>query len=668
MRINPGVLYVAPGGDDANTCITFTAPCRTIQAAVDSATTGDTIRVASGVYTNVSACAGITQVVYISKSVTIQGGYTATNWATPYPITQPATLDAQGKGRVVYITGNISPTVEGLRITGGNASELGGHTDQWGYVNSAGGGMYIITAAATIRDNQIFGNRYAAYGGGVYILAAPVDIRHNRICSNTAMLGNGVYVKNSNVTISNNAITANTIGAGGSGLYLEFSSATLNDNTITDNSADRGGGVLLEHSNATLNGNFIANNSAFCWMPRFCDVRGGSGGGLYLDNSAAMLNHNTILSNTAGNGFCQGLGGGLYLENSDATLNRNIVSGNTARNGSYDTGLGGGLYLEHSDVTFDGNTVAANVAGAGGGIYVDHSNATMVNDLIADNRVNEEGGGLYFESASPRLWHTTIARNGGSGIYVTSYSDGQIITHSAVLLTNTVLVSHSVGINVTAGNTATLNATLWGSGDWANRSDWGGKGIVITGTHNYWGNPAFVAPDVGDYHIGSDSAARDAGIDTSVNSDIDGDPRPMGHSYDIGADEFPVSLRLVKHAIPNPVQTGASLTWILRVTNTGGVNLHATITDSLPTRITTGTTSGGTLFLPGETITWTPVITAPGGVWTQQVVVTVEMGHVGPLPNVVQVTTVEGASGAYTETATVVKPYAYLPLILRQFP
>ncbi|MEE8391229.1 MAG: hypothetical protein V3S14_10605 [Anaerolineae bacterium] len=95
MRTNPGVLYVAPGGDDANTCITFTAPCRTVQAAVDGATTGDTIHVASGVYTDVSARAGITQVVYISKSVTIQGGYTATNWAPPYPITQPTILDAQ---------------------------------------------------------------------------------------------------------------------------------------------------------------------------------------------------------------------------------------------------------------------------------------------------------------------------------------------------------------------------------------------------------------------------------------------------------------------------------------------------------------------------------------------------------------------------------------------
>ena len=94
-------------------------PYASIQDAVDAASAGDVIKVAAGIYRGVSARAGITQVVYIDKSVTLQGGYTTTDWTTSDPIANATTLDAQGQGRVLYITGNIRPTIEGLRITGG---------------------------------------------------------------------------------------------------------------------------------------------------------------------------------------------------------------------------------------------------------------------------------------------------------------------------------------------------------------------------------------------------------------------------------------------------------------------------------------------------------------------------------------------------------------------
>ena len=114
-----------------------------------------------------------------------------------------------------------------------------------------------------------------------------------------------------------------------------------------------------------------------------------------------------------------------------------------------------------------------------------------------------------------------------------------------MVLTNTILVSHSVGIYVESGNTARLEATLWGSGAWANGSDWGGDGSITTGTVNLWGDPAFVNPDAGDYHIGSGSAAVDASLDAGIGEDIDGDARPLdgdgdgADEFDIGADEAP---------------------------------------------------------------------------------------------------------------------------------
>ena len=70
-----------------------------------------------------------------------------------------------------------------------------------------------------------------------------------------------------------------------------------------------------------------------------------------------------------------------------------------------------------------------------------------------------------------------ISGGDGSGVYVADSTEG----YSTVAFTNTILVSHTMGINVTAGNTATLEATLWGTGTWANEGDWDGAGTIVTG-------------------------------------------------------------------------------------------------------------------------------------------------------------------------------------------
>ena len=120
-------------------------------------------------------------------------------------------------------------------------------------------------------------------------------------------------------------------------------------------------------------------------------------------------------------------------------------------------------------------------------------------------------------------------------------------------LTNTILVSHSVGITVAAGSTATLEGTLWGSGEWANGTDWSGAGTFINGTVNIWDDPRFLDPAGGDYHISRDSAAIDDGVYSGVTEDIDGEPRPAGMGYDIGADEVP---NLVRYVATDGIDSG----------------------------------------------------------------------------------------------------------------
>lgn len=482
-QANPGTLYVAPTGDDSNPC-SSSQPCRTVQHAVDVAASGDEIRVASGVYSDVSVypraditTTGIvTQVVYISKTVTIRGGYSP-DFSAWNPDANPSTLDAQGKGRVLYITGNISPTIEGLRITGGNAAGMGGSF--WGF--DTGGGMYVITAAGTFSNTWVFNNS-AAIGGGLYLGQSSATISSNIVASNTATWGGGPYLYQSPATLSGNTVTSNTADSDGGGLYLYSSPATLSGNTVISNVAKYGGGLNLNFSDNAI----IRDNTIFSNMAR------NSGGGVNLYQSAAVLNGNRVFSNTAPSG------GGLYLLYSAAALNGNIIISNTA------TSSGGGLYLWGSS-------------------------SILTNNVIADNRANS-GNGLYIAGSSPGVLHTTIARNtggDGSGIFITNIA----ATRSTVALTNTILISQTVGITVTTGttNTATLNGVLW----YSNTTNYGGPG-AITVTNAITGNPAFAADG---YHLTAFSAAIDQGVDAGVTTDIDGQTRPIGRP-DLGADEW----------------------------------------------------------------------------------------------------------------------------------
>jgi hypothetical protein len=486
--------YVAPF------CTGVPLPCyNTLQAAVDAADDPeDVIKVAAGTYTDVSVrprndvttTGVVTQVVYISKTVVIRGGYTTAFTGPSNPEANPTTLDAQGQGRVLYITGGpsagsgqvISPTLEGLRITGGDAGELGGDT----LGGNAGGGVYVITATAIISGNWVFSNTAEHTGGAIYLYNSPA-------------------------MINNNTVTSNTVVGLGGGLGLWYSSATIYHNTISANTASWGGALSLLHSDATVSANIVVSNTALA-----------DGGGIALGYSSATLSDNMVLSNISSS-----YGGGLYLYFSDATLTDNAVISNSAD-------LGGGVLLDVSHAMLNGNTVIANSADEGGGLLLARSHATLTNNVVADNRADTLGSGIYLVVASSsHLSHNTIAHNtGGDG------SGINVIDDSTVVLTDTILVGQTVGITVAAGSTVTLEATLWGSGTWANGADWGGAGTIVTGTHNYWGDPAFVNPDAGDYHIGPGSAAIDSGVDAGVTVDIDGDSRPIGAGYDLGADEF----------------------------------------------------------------------------------------------------------------------------------
>jgi uncharacterized repeat protein (TIGR01451 family) len=184
-------------------------PYTSVQQALIDATPGYIIKVAQGLYDDVYTFDGHQQVVYITKSLTLRGGYTVTNWTVSDPDGNPTILDAGGQSdtRVVYIAAGVAPTIEGFHIRDGNMP------------GDNGAGVYISGGEPGVRRNRIYQNQ-AEFGSGVYIFEGSPLIENCLIYSNTADKGAGVYVRDGSPVIQFDTLHGNEATEEGGGVYV----------------------------------------------------------------------------------------------------------------------------------------------------------------------------------------------------------------------------------------------------------------------------------------------------------------------------------------------------------------------------------------------------------------------------------------------------------------
>lgn len=559
-------------GADSADCKSAGSPCRTLQAAIDRAASGDTILAAGSgpgiVYTFAAASSctqgfGANVVACVSnKSLTIRGGYTAGSFETYAPGQNVSIIDGEGTNHGVYASGS-STTLDmgGFTVRNGFATGISKRSGTGSYFGFGGGMLVESAGAVVLRDMMFTANRAvggdrsqdaggAGAGGALSLLSTSATLANVTFTGNSAQGGagsaSGGYAQGGALFTYKTTLT-------GSSLVFEDNVA-LGGSTAGSGVAGTGqrgdamgGGACFEtDSSVTLNGVRARGNKA---TGGNAGTNAGSafGGGLFGEAANITVAGAAIVSNQAQGGDAEnggmGSGGGIMTLNSNLNVTRAYVLANTAQGGSGTSGSYGGP-------NGGGITVSA-VPGSSA------SNLTLTNSIVGGNRaaagaggqvLGGGGGGVWIQATTGALDHVTIANNtlGGPGVV----GQGILLidtggTGSNVTVRNSLITGHSgssgSAVEVFPQSTVTFAGGLFYGNDWDIGRDNPNIGANV-GTFNGvetmgTADPLYVLPGSNDFHILHDSPARDMAVGSQQKVDVDNEPRDSKPDY--GADEAP---------------------------------------------------------------------------------------------------------------------------------
>jgi len=285
--------------------------------------------------------------------------------------------------------------------------------------------------------------------------------------------------------------------------------------------------VLCEH--VTIRGNTCASNGTWGIFTGFCDdllIEGNA-------TSGSLDEH------------------GIYVSNSG---DRPVIRGNriwgNSRCGIHmngDVSMGGDGII--SEAVVEENTIWSNGASGGSGINMDGVQSSLVrNNLIYDQHASGislyriDGGG---PSSNNRVLNNTVVvtSDGRWALNIQNDSTGTEIRNNVLWSEHSFRGAIDVCANCLSGLTSNHNAvddaiTLDGGSTVLTLAEW--QSSTGQDQASMVASPAelFVDAPAGDFHLKSGSPAVDAGeLRADVPTDLDGRPRPLGPTHDIGAYE-----------------------------------------------------------------------------------------------------------------------------------
>lgn len=220
-------------------------PFATIRAAIDKAVSGDTIKVAKGVYSE--------NVVIDRKNLTLLGGFSSGDFAKSDPSSNRTVIQGNASAPTVQVKSAESGQIDGFKITGGlHGVELIGSKE-------------IVISRNVVEGN---GRLDGPTGGGIRFLdVRNITIRSNEIVKNKAGDGGGGigYQRGKsveNLIIDGNHLAYNAAGGEHGGGAFIFGTGTVSNNHIEHNEASYGSGIFIDGGAFTCTNNIIHNNKS----------------------------------------------------------------------------------------------------------------------------------------------------------------------------------------------------------------------------------------------------------------------------------------------------------------------------------------------------------------------------------------------------------------------
>ena len=389
------------------------------------------------------------------------------------------TINAQQKGRVMFIYGEANVTLENITLTGGKVNNNFGA----GVVVSYFGELTMKTGTTISNCKAETSNN--SYGGGVYVYGGTFDMFDGTISNCTASYGGGVSVEEGTFTMYGGSIE-NCKSDGwtdlGGGVHVAGGTFSMKDGIISNCTSEQGGGVYVADGKITMEGGTISNCTAIT-----------HGGGVYLASTvenAFTMEGGTISECKADNPSSNNdncYGGGVYLaSNTTFKMTGGTISKCEVKNScSNKNAYGGGVYLGGS-ATFEmsGGTIggadekSGNIAtststsGTALGAGVDvcgtfiMSGGSIKNNKLTNGSSTLSGGGagvaVEYLSGKFQMSGGVIESNTmegekvyGGGVFVNGSSQGSSaifeISKSAVVNSNNdVYLAGTTKITITA--------------------------------------------------------------------------------------------------------------------------------------------------------------------------------------------------------------------------